>query len=190
MEEKYKIFLFGLDDAGKSTLLRYIKDKTVINNPEPTREFEIVDIIVEGLNFLIWDAPGQVDFRNTWDDGIIGTKILLFIVDTANKNRFQEARKELNNVLNKDDVKCVPLVVCFNKIDLEDSKNNLKQAVDVLKLSQIKNRDKFWLNTSIFNDESIKDLTFVIYNLLIILDARMNLKPIQDKYVIKTNEIN
>ena len=38
MEEKHKIFLFGLDNAGKTTLLRYMKEKDIITDGGPTRE--------------------------------------------------------------------------------------------------------------------------------------------------------
>ncbi len=182
MAQTHKLFLFGLDNAGKTTLLKFMKDKEIIENPKPTTNFDIISMIIQELNFIIWDAPGQVSFRETWDTEIEKTKILLFILDTMDKKRFQEAKMELDKIINKDDTKGVPLIVCFHKNDLEDSQKNLKEAIETLKLSQIKNRDVYWLKTSVYTTESIEDLKFVIYNLLLIINARLNLNSVQNKF--------
>ena len=48
-----KLFLFGLDNAGKTTLLKYMKDKEVIENAQPTRGFDVINIIIDDLDFIV-----------------------------------------------------------------------------------------------------------------------------------------
>ena len=63
MEQKIKVFVFGLDNAGKTSLLKYLKEEEVVDDPSPTREFDVIKLVIENQNFFIWDAPGQVKYR-------------------------------------------------------------------------------------------------------------------------------
>ncbi|TFG22221.1 MAG: hypothetical protein EU533_04550, partial [Promethearchaeota archaeon] len=68
-----KAFLFGIDDVGKSSLVRRIKTGKFNDNfLTPTRKFNIEYIQEEeGKGALaIWDLPGQRAFRKRWLTGI------------------------------------------------------------------------------------------------------------------------
>jgi len=177
MEEIHKIFLFGLDNAGKTTLLKYIKDEEIIEDGSPTRKFDIIsDIVINKFNFVIWDAPGQIEFRKDWGDGVKESEVLLFIFDIGDMERVQEAKKELGDLLKLDTIKGIPLIVCLHKRDLAEFHDDFKAALDGLDLLNIKDRDIYWLKTSVYQKDTVDELKFVIYNLEIILDVKANLK--------------
>lgn len=183
MEDIHKIFLFGLDNAGKSTLVKYIKDEEIIEDGSPTRKFDIIsDIVINKFKFVIWDAPGQDLFRKDWGDGVRESEVLLFVFDIGELERVKEAKGELEEILKLDTVKGVPLIVCFHKKDLAEFRDDFKEALGDLALEQIKDRDVYWVKTSVYEKETIDNLKFVIYNLEIIMDAHSNLKTVLGKF--------
>ncbi|MFX1275822.1 MAG: ADP-ribosylation factor-like protein [Promethearchaeota archaeon] len=180
MEQTNKLFCFGLDNAGKTTLLNCMQGKEVCENPTPTRAFDVIDMVIEDIEFIIWDAPGQVRYRKTWEKGLIKTDILLFLIDTADKIRYQESNLELNAILRKHDVQNVPLVICFHKFDLKEAQNNLNDAIEAFHLSLIRKRELYWLKTSVYQNDTVENLKFILYNLLVIKEAKNNLIEFQD----------
>ncbi|MGV9171578.1 MAG: ADP-ribosylation factor-like protein [Promethearchaeia archaeon] len=155
---KNKIFMFGLDNAGKTTLSEYIRKEKVLDDPQPTKSFNIGGMILESLDYVIWDAPGQLKYRQKWSKGILDTNILVFVLDTADKERFDEAKEVLYRVLNDLDTRGVQLIVCFHKMDLEAAQENFKMAKDTLQLSKIDEREGYWFKTSVKTGEGIEEL--------------------------------
>ncbi|MFO8018061.1 MAG: ADP-ribosylation factor-like protein [Promethearchaeia archaeon] len=155
---KNKIFMFGLDNAGKSTLSEYIRKEKVLDDPKPTKSFNINDMILDDLEYILWDVPGQIKFRKKWKKGVLDTNILVFVLDTADKERFDEAKKELYRVLNDLETRSVPLIVCFHKMDLDEAQSNFKEAKETLELSRIEEREGYWFKTSVKNGVGIDDL--------------------------------
>ena len=153
-----KVFLFGLDNAGKTTLSEFIREEKVLDDPEPTKSFNINSMIIKDLDFIIWDAPGQTKYRGKWGKGVLDTRILTFVLDTSDKERFEEAKRELDKVLSDSNTRGAPLIVCFHKMDLEEAKENFKEARGALKLPLIDERDVHWLKTSVKTGEGIEKL--------------------------------
>ncbi len=182
MEQKIKVFLFGLDNAGKTSLLKYLKEEKVDENQSPTREFDVIKLAIENQNFFIWDAPGQVKYREQWERGVLDSDLLIFVLDTADNERFDEAKMELDIILNNFDTIGIPIIICFHKIDLEAAKDNLNEAFKVLELAEIKERKANWLKTSVISEEGIEDLEAMIYFSLILIETQMNLDSVQNKY--------
>jgi len=183
MEELHKIFLFGLDNAGKSTLVKYIKDEVIIKDGSPTRKFDIIsDVVINQFNFVIWDAPGQEKFRRDWGDGVRETEVLLFVFDISTLDRVQEAKKELEEILKLETVKRVPLVVCFHKKDIAEFNDDFKEALIDLELEKIEDREVYWLKTSVYEKETIDNLKFIFYNLEVIMEAHSNIKSVLKRF--------
>ena len=183
MGDVHKIFLFGLDNAGKSTLVKYIKDEEIIEDGSPTRKFDIIsDVVINQFNFVIWDAPGQALFRKDWGEGVRESEVLLFVFDIGELKRVQEAKEELAGILKLDSVKGVPLIVCFHKKDLAEFRDDFKEALIDLELEKIRNREVYWIKTSVYEKETIDDLKFIFYNLEVIMEAQSNIKTVLDKF--------
>jgi small GTP-binding protein len=149
-----KVFLFGIDNAGKTALAKAMKNEKVIDT-EPTINFDITKLVIKNLKFVVWDAPGQVKFRVAWKEGIDKAQVLLFLVDTTDETRFEEAKQELDKVLNAYETARVPLIFCFHKMDLPDAIANHDKAREIFKVPLIRNRKVFTFDTSIEQQETI-----------------------------------
>ena len=143
-----KIFVFGLDNAGKTTLTHFIRTGAKLDEPLPTKAFDITDFIIKDLDFRLWDAPGQLTYRKTWGKGLDSANFMLFILDTGDRSRWHEAKKELDKVLNDLETKQVPLIFCFHKMDIQASIDNYELAVDFFKIHLISERNVYSYFTS------------------------------------------
>ena len=182
MEQKIKVFLFGLDNAGKTSLVKYLKEEEVDENQSPTREFDVIKLVIEKQNFFIWDAPGQVKYREQWERGVLDSDLLMFVLDAADNERFEEAKMELDIILNNQSTEGIPIIICFHKIDLESAKENMMDAIKAISMDDIKERNVNWVKTSVISKEGIEDLEKMIYFSLVSIEALINLNSVQRKY--------
>ncbi|XP_062994108.1 uncharacterized protein LOC134406556 [Elgaria multicarinata webbii] len=113
-----RILLLGLDAAGKTTLVYQLK----LNEAPmtiPTMGFKVETIQpINNVTFTIWDVAGQERVRPLWRHYHPNTDGLVFMVDSVDGDRFEEARYELEILLDSSDLQGVPLVLLANKQDL------------------------------------------------------------------------
>lgn len=120
-----KILMLGLDAAGKTTILYQIRlgeNVTTI----PTIGFNVEGIeTVNNVRMTVWDVGGQDKIRKLWRHYFTGTDAVVFVVDSADTTRIQEAREELEKITNDEDVRatCKCLLVFANKQDLPQAMN-------------------------------------------------------------------
>jgi len=153
-----KVFLFGIDDVGKTSFAHRIKTGEFIDNSfTPTRIFNIEYIQKQEGSLAVWDMPGQRAFRDKWFKGIQDSNIIIYMIDVANQLRFEESKRELWNFLNKHDSSGIPLIILGNKTDLiknpEDDDNIIIRAkqeiMDFFELDKINDRDYYFFFTSV-----------------------------------------
>ena len=120
-----KIFIFGLDEVGKSSLVRRIKTGEYADNYfTPTKKFNIQYIKDEEKGLLaLWDMPGQHSFRKKWLTGSQDSNILVYMFDVSDQIRFAESRKELDFILDHYELSEVPVLIIGNKVDLVNHVN-------------------------------------------------------------------
>ncbi len=176
-ETFFKIFLFGIDEVGKSSLVRRLKTGEFNDNYfTPTRKFNIEYIPVEekGL-FAVWDMPGQKAFRSKWLKGLQDSNIIIYMIDVANQRRFEESRNEFWNVLNKNELNGIPLLIVGNKTDLiKLSKENFAEQIQNLEeelstfynFNKMKKRKWNFLFTSVKTNFNIDSVIPAIFDLL------------------------
>ncbi|RUS80708.1 hypothetical protein EGW08_011531 [Elysia chlorotica] len=113
-----RVLMLGLDAAGKTTILYKVKlNETVCTIP--TIGFNVETVTpVKGVTFTVWDVGGQEKIRQLWKYYYANTQGLLFIVDSADRLRLEEAKSELFGILQSADMARVPVVVVANKQDL------------------------------------------------------------------------
>ncbi|NXH86857.1 ARL14 protein, partial [Edolisoma coerulescens] len=117
------IVMLGLDSAGKSTLLYKFRYKDAFLTM-PTIGFN-VDMIEAGKDFTLtfWDVGGQKKMRELWSNFLEDTDGLLYVVDSSDKRRLEESRREFELTLKNESIKNVPVVVLANKQDLPGALN-------------------------------------------------------------------
>lgn len=166
-----KIFLFGIDNAGKTTLSQVLRTGTYEGDIFPTTMYDIQALFLkhfkESIEFKLWDAPGQIIYRDQWDEGYTNASVLIFVLDTSEKSRFIEAQEALHGVLSKDTTKGVPLVFLYHKIDKEESKKNYYAAQDTFKPALFPGRDVYVIHTSIHEQRLMDDLREVIAKIML-----------------------
>jgi small GTP-binding protein len=157
-----KIFLFGIDNAGKTSLSQALRLGKANPDNQPTKAFDVTDMILKDfekkVEFKIWDAPGQTSFRKTWGRGMDSANIMVFVLDTADKDRFQEAKQVLLQVTNDLETRNVPLLFLYHKMDLVAAKENLKSAEAVFHPALTSDRKTYPLLSSINAPESIEQV--------------------------------
>ncbi|RMC01918.1 hypothetical protein DUI87_21079 [Hirundo rustica rustica] len=121
--KRANIVMLGLDSAGKSTLLYKFRYKDAFLTV-PTIGFN-VDMIEAGKDFTLtlWDVGGQKKMRELWSNFLEDTDGLLYVVDSSDKRRLEESRRELELILKNKSIKNVPVVVLANKQDLPGALN-------------------------------------------------------------------
>ncbi|KFQ34499.1 ADP-ribosylation factor-like 14, partial [Mesitornis unicolor] len=117
------IVMLGLDSAGKSTLLYKFKCNDVFLTT-PTIGFN-VDMIETAKDFTLtfWDVGGQQKMRQVWCNFLENADGLLYVVDSSDKRRLEESKKEFELILKNEFMKSVPVVVLANKQDLPGALN-------------------------------------------------------------------
>jgi len=156
-----KIFLFGLDNAGKSTISHYIKSGETLDDPKPTKIFDISQLVLSDIDFRIWDAPGQVKYRQLWGKAMDTVDIMMFVLDTSDKGRFMEAKRVFDKVVDDPMTRRVPLIFCFHKWDLPDAQEYYADAYRKFALELVSERTVHQFQTSTetgMNFQEIKDL--------------------------------
>ncbi|NWW52225.1 ARL14 protein, partial [Pedionomus torquatus] len=117
------IVMLGLDSAGKSTLLYKFKYNDAFLTI-PTIGFN-VDMIETEKDFTltIWDVGGQQKMRQVWCNFLENTDGLMYVVDSSDKRRLEESKKEFELILKNECIKRVPVVMLANKQDLPGALN-------------------------------------------------------------------
>jgi small GTP-binding protein len=149
-----KIFVFGLDRAGKTFLSNFLITKTIETVYKPTLGFDIKNLTISDFGFQIWDAPGQRGFRKLWSKGYKDADMLMYVVDTADSERFEESRQEFDTVIKNIKDQKLPILFCYHKMDLPEAQANLEKAKKVF-VSSLLNRNYKIVLTSIEDDDSL-----------------------------------
>ncbi len=144
-----RFLMVGLDNAGKTTILYALKLGEVVSTA-PTVGFNVEEITVSGITMSVWDIGGQTKLRQcemsflaflafpgfliflfptVWKHYYDGTVAVIFVVDSSDRERFPEARNELEQMGSDSELRDWTLLVLANKSDLPN-------AASVAELSQ------------------------------------------------------
>lgn len=138
-ESHAKILMLGLDAAGKTTVLYKLKLNEIVSTI-PTIGFNVETVQpVKNVSFTVWDVGGQDKIRPLWRHYFVGCEGLVFVVDSADPSRFQEAKAELDWILESDEMEGVPVVILANKQDLPNASTTSKVA-EKLGLHDVRSR--------------------------------------------------
>ena len=105
----------------------------------PTVGFNVETVEFHNLNFTVWDVGGQHKIRRLWKHYFPGTQGIIFVVDSCDCNRLDEAAHELHMLLSNEDLDGAAVVVLANKQDMPGALS--AQAIgERLGLQRLRNR--------------------------------------------------
>ncbi|KAF2747072.1 ADP-ribosylation factor family protein [Sporormia fimetaria CBS 119925] len=134
------ITMIGLQNAGKTSLLRVLAGGEFTVDSIPTVGFNMKRVQKGHVTLKCWDLGGQPRFRSMWERYCRGVNAMVFIVDSADKDALPVAREELKLLLEKPALEGIPLLVLGNKSDLPD-KLSVDELIDALNLKSISHRE-------------------------------------------------
>ena len=136
-----RTLMLGLDAAGKTTILYKLKlNKTMTTMPTIGFNVETYRPYTHKKGeFTVWDCGGQDKVRHLWRHYYQGTQCLIFVVDSNDRIRVEEARDELHRLLNEDELRDAILLVFANKQDLPNAMS-AAEVSDELGLHGVRNR--------------------------------------------------
>lgn len=137
-KKELRILLLGLDNAGKTTILKSLASED-ISHITPTQGFNIKSVQSQGILLNVWDIGGQKTIRPYWRNYFENTDILIYVIDSADRQRFEEAGLQLAELLDEEKLAGTPVLVFANKQDLMNAASSAEMMED-MNLNSIKDR--------------------------------------------------
>jgi ADP-ribosylation factor related protein 1 len=139
-KKEIQILIVGLDHAGKTTLLEQMKGQfqksahTIpLDKIPPTVGLNIGRMDINNVRVIFWDLGGQAALRSIWDKYYSEAHGLVFVLDSADAARFEEAQAAMESLVNHPELAGVPLLVCANKMDLAQARS-VEEIADYFEL--------------------------------------------------------
>eukprot|EP01119_Soliformovum_irregulare_P009366 TRINITY_DN22631_c0_g1_i1.p1 TRINITY_DN22631_c0_g1~~TRINITY_DN22631_c0_g1_i1.p1 ORF type:complete len:187 (+),score=42.74 TRINITY_DN22631_c0_g1_i1:70-630(+) len=141
-EKELRILMLGLDNAGKTTILKKINGEP-IDTISPTLGFNIKTLNYEGYNLNVWDVGGQKSLRSYWRNYFEENDGVVWVIDSADRRRLQDCQEELQQLLKEEKLAGASLLIFSNKQDVEGALNE-KQIVEMLALEGTIGSKRHW----------------------------------------------
>jgi|EP00769_Ergobibamus_cyprinoides_P000160 small GTP-binding protein len=133
-----QVLVIGLDAAGKTTIIQRLRQQKFVPTV-PTVGFGIERLEMGTLTLQVWDVGGQDSIRPLWRHYYHNMQALVFVVDSADTDRMNEAAIELHAILEDPEMSGVPLLLYANKMDLPAAVDPAT-VTSLLRLGELKDR--------------------------------------------------
>lgn len=122
LRRPFHVVMLGLDKSGKTAILYRSKWKDWKERIVPTPVFNVETVRPsKDLRFKIWDVSGKEHIRPLWKAYVRQTDAIIFVVDSANEERIEEAKAELFNLVDSAQINGAPILIFANKQDLPNA---------------------------------------------------------------------
>jgi len=152
-----ELTLIGLQNSGKTTLVNVVANGQFSEDMIPTVGFNMKKVTKGNVTIKLWDIGGQPRFRSMWERYCRGVNAIVYVVDAADQEKLEIAKKELHDLLSKPPLAGIPLLVLGNKNDLAEA-IGVEEIIDKLDLKSITGREVCCYSISAKNSINI-DIT-------------------------------
>eukprot|EP01012_Entosiphon_sulcatum_P062044 TRINITY_DN8814_c0_g1_i3.p1 TRINITY_DN8814_c0_g1~~TRINITY_DN8814_c0_g1_i3.p1 ORF type:complete len:210 (+),score=17.30 TRINITY_DN8814_c0_g1_i3:2-631(+) len=87
----------------------------------PTIGFNIESVQYKNVHFTVWDVGGRDRIRALWRHYYVGISGIIFVVDSNDRGRMDQAKEELDRLQDEDLLRSAALLVLANKQDLPNA---------------------------------------------------------------------
>lgn len=136
-ESTPRILILGLDNAGKTSILKALSSEDPMEEQGPTQGFNLRALQLNGRKANFCDLGGQRALRDYWNDYYSATDCLVFVVDSTDGRRMEEAQESFREVT--EALPTAPILVFANKQDLATAKPAATIA-ELLNLTEYRTR--------------------------------------------------
>ncbi|MFX1273435.1 MAG: ADP-ribosylation factor-like protein [Promethearchaeota archaeon] len=195
-----KLLFTGLDNAGKTSIILTLQrefSKFAILSPTKGAQRRVFSFL--GKHISEWDLGGQENYRISYlrnpDKYFEGTEIAIYVIDTINRDRHEEALSYLKDVIEKFEELEIepPIFIFFHKYDpvivktsIEELNNTLIKIKQTIK-EEIDYKKIYYYTTSIYDKPTIISAMSEI--LLTLYPKSELLQRTIEEYVKKVNGI-
>jgi ADP-ribosylation factor-like protein 3 len=157
-----RILILGLDNAGKTTILKALSSEDPMAEQGPTQGFNLRSLELNGKKANFCDLGGQRSIREFWADYYSTSDCLIFVVDSTDGRRMDEAHEAFREVV--ENIPNAPLLVFANKQDLATAKP-AGTIAETLNLTEHRTRKWHIQGCSAKTGEGLQDgLTWLMNN--------------------------
>ncbi|PWN52694.1 ARF/SAR superfamily [Violaceomyces palustris] len=120
-EKELRLLFLGLDNAGKTTILKRVNGQDDISQVSPTLGFDIKTFVHKGYTLNVWDVGGQRSLRPYWRNYFESTDAVVWVVDSGDRSRLEDCREELWSLLGEEKLAGATILILANKQDIQGS---------------------------------------------------------------------
>ncbi|KAL6051061.1 ADP-ribosylation factor 4 [Balamuthia mandrillaris] len=136
--KEVRVLMLGLDGAGKTTILYQLKLGEVVTTV-PTIGFNVETLTYKNVRCVVWDIGGQKTLRALYRHYYQDTRALIFVVDSSDRERIEEASQELKQIFQAAELRDTLLLVLANKQDMPYAMS-VAEIAEKLELQSLPNR--------------------------------------------------
>ncbi|KAL5527055.1 ARL2 [Sanghuangporus baumii] len=160
-EKEMRILFLGLDNAGKTTILKKLNNEDVMS-VSPTLGFNIKTFIHGRYTLNIWDVGGQRTLRPYWRNYFEQTDAVVWVVDSSDRMRMSDCKEELYKLLTEDRLAGASLLIFANKQDISGAMTST-EIRDALGLPSIRSHSwRIWSCSAMTGDNLVEGLDWVV----------------------------
>jgi len=138
---KVNLAIFGLNNAGKTALVSAMGGN-VDPNTTPTVGYSPMHFETDDFMLCIFDLGGAKNFRGIWPHYYHDCHGFIYVIDSADTERFDEAQTAFDEFSQHEYVKGKPILVFSNKRDLEGARSQSFIGGELLGLSKLESMTK------------------------------------------------
>ncbi|KAL5508580.1 ARL2 [Sanghuangporus vaninii] len=160
-EKEMRILFLGLDNAGKTTILKKLNNEDVMS-VSPTLGFNIKTFIHGRYTLNIWDVGGQRTLRPYWRNYFEQTDAVVWVVDSSDRMRMSDCKEELYKLLTEDRLAGASLLIFANKQDISGAMTST-EIRDTLGLPSIRSHSwRIWSCSAMTGENLVEGLDWVV----------------------------